>query len=254
MVITCNEEANIGRTLARLDWAKRILVIDSGSTDATIDIVRSFPQADIIQRPFDDFASQCNFGLEKIASSWVLSLDADYELSDELVTEIGNLRPDDSTGGYLSRFVYRIQGNPLRGSLYPARIVLYRKQRAVYRNEGHGHRVHVTGKVLPLTGPIYHDDRKPLARWLASQSIYALREAEHLLSANRSALKRVDQIRLAVWPAPFLVLLYTLFVKGCLLDGWPGWFYALQRLIAESMIALAILNRRLRDGRCKLKQ
>jgi glycosyltransferase involved in cell wall biosynthesis len=248
MVITYNEEANIARTLARLAWARRILVIDSGSTDATLEIVRSFRQADIIHRPFDNFASQCNFGLDQIASPWVLSLDADYELSAEFVAEMGSLRPSDSTGGYGSHFVYRIHGYPLRGSLYPQRIVLYRKQGAFYRNEGHGHRVAVIGEVLPLASAIYHDDRKPLARWLASQQLYALREAEHLLSVNRSTLKRADRIRLALWPAPFLALVYALFVKGCVLDGWPGWFYALQRLLAETMTALAILNRRLKVG------
>jgi glycosyltransferase involved in cell wall biosynthesis len=249
MVITYNEEANIARTLAKLGWARRILVIDSGSTDATLEIVRSFRQADVVHRPFDNFASQCNFGLEQVASPWVLSLDADYELSTELVAEIGSLWPSDTTGGFVSRFVYRIHGHSLRGSLYPPRVVLYRKQGAFYRNEGHGHRVVVTGEVVPLAGAIYHDDRKPLARWLTSQQIYALREAEHLLSANRSTLKNADRIRLAIWPAPFLALVYTLFVKGCLFDGWPGWFYALQRLLAETMIALAILDRRLKQRR-----
>jgi len=48
------------------------------------------------------------------------------------------------------------------------------------------------------------------------------------------------------WPAPLGVLFYTLFAKGCILDGWAGWFYALQRLVAEVLIALAVLDRRLR--------
>ena len=46
------------------------------------------------------------------------------------------------------------------------------------------------------------------------------------------------------WPAPVLVLLYTLFVKGAVLDGWPGWFYALQRLLAETVLTLEIIDRR----------
>jgi hypothetical protein len=58
--------------------------------------------------------------------------------SAELVAEIGSLRPTDATGGYRSHFVYCIHDNPLHDSLYPPRIVLYRKQRAFYRNEGHG--------------------------------------------------------------------------------------------------------------------
>lgn len=246
LVITYNEAANIARTLDRLVWARRIVVIDSGSTDETLEIIRSYPQAEVIHRPFDDFACQCNFGIAQVATAWVLSLDADYELSEELVTELRNLRPDASIAGYRARFIYRIYGRPLRGTLYPPRTVLYQKDRGSYRNEGHGHRVVVAGKIAPLSGAIFHDDRKPLAGWIASQQGYARREAEHLLASDRKALGRIDRIRLAAWPAPAAVFIYTLFFKGCLLDGWRGWYYALQRLLAETMIALEVVDQRLR--------
>ena len=235
LVITYNEAANIARTLDRLVWARRIMVIDSGSTDETIEIVRSYPQAEVIHRPFDDFASQCNFGISQVATAWVLSLDADYELSEPLVTELRSLRPDAATSGYSARFIYRIYGRPLRGSLYPPRTVLYRKEKAAYRNEGHGHRVVVAGDIAQLSGAIFHDDRKPLARWIASQQKYARREAEHLLGSNRAALRQIDKICLAAWPAPMAVFVYVLIFKGCLLDGWWGWYYALQRLFAETL-------------------
>src|SRR5262249_10570650 len=97
LIITFDEAANIARTLARLKWARRIVVIDSGSTDHTIEIVRSYPQADLFHRPFDDFASQCNFGLGHVTTPWVLSLDADYELSQELVDELSNRHTDSTT-------------------------------------------------------------------------------------------------------------------------------------------------------------
>ncbi len=246
LVITYNEAPNIARTLDRLLWASRIVVIDSGSTDETLEIVRSYPQAVVIHRPFDDFASQCNFGIAQVATAWVLSLDADYELSEALVTELRNLRPDALIAGYRARFIYRIFGQPLRGTLYPPRVVLYRKDTASYRNEGHGHRVVITGEIAPLSAVIFHEDRKPLARWIASQQRYACREAEHLLASDPKALGRTDRIRLAAWPAPAAVFIHTLIVKGCLLDGWRGWYYALQRLLAETMIALEIVDRRLR--------
>lgn len=245
LVITYNEAANIARTLDRLVWARRILVIDSGSTDETEEIVRRYPQAELIHRPFDDFASQCNFGVAQVGTAWVLSLDADYELSEELVTELSDLHPDPVTCGYRARFVYRIYGRPLRGTLYPPRIVLYRKSKASYRNEGHGHRVEVSGQIAPLCGVIFHDDRKPLVRWLASQQRYAQLEAEHLMKSDRKALRRSDRVRLAAWPAPVAVFIYTLIFEGCLLDGWRGWYYALQRLLAETLIALEIIDRRL---------
>jgi hypothetical protein len=127
--------------------------------------------------------------------------------------------------------------------------VLYRRRGAHYRKEGHAHRVVVTGDILKLQSPIFHDDRKPLSRWFSSQQRYALLEAEHLLSADQSALSAVDRIRKKSWPGPLLALPYVLFVKGCLLDGWAGWFYALQRLVAESMISIAVVNTRLKARR-----
>jgi glycosyltransferase involved in cell wall biosynthesis len=246
LVITYNEATNICRTLDRLTWAQRIVVIDSGSTDETLEILRAYPQVEVFQRPFDNFAAQCNFGVAQVKTKWVLSLDADYELSDELVAELHHLRPDIGTSGYCARFVYRVYGQPLRGTLYPPRVVLYRKKNAYYRNEGHGHRVALPGKILPLDNTIFHDDRKPLARWFASQERYAVKEADHLLSADLTSLRKADRIRRSAWLAPFAVFLYTLVFKGCFLDGWRGWYYALQRLLAETLIALEIIDRRLR--------
>jgi glycosyltransferase involved in cell wall biosynthesis len=247
VVITYNEAANIARTLERLVWARRIVVVDSGSTDETLEMVRYYPQTELFHRRFDDFASQCNFGIAQVTTAWVLSLDADYELSDALVAELQALRPGLATGGYQARFVYRIYGQALHGTLYPPRTVLYRKAKARYRNEGHGHRVMVVGEIVPLSGVIFHDDRKPLTRWFASQQQYARAEAKHLLASNPNSLSRTDRIRRAAWAAPLGVFMYTLIFKGCLLDGWPGWYYSLQRLLAECLIALEIIDRRLRS-------
>jgi glycosyltransferase involved in cell wall biosynthesis len=249
LIITCNEAPNIRRTIDKLSWARRIVVIDSGSTDETLKILQTYSQVEVLHHPFRDFASQCNFGIAQITTPWVLSLDADYELSDSLVKELQLLAPAKETVGYRAQFVYRIHGRPLRGSLYPPRIVLYRKDQAIYRNEGHGHRVSVSGTVLPLASPIYHDDRKSLAHWFASQQRYARQEAEHLLISDRTALARNERIRLAAWPAPLAVMVYTPLVKGCLLDVWPGWFYALQCMLAETLIALEIIDRRLARDR-----
>jgi hypothetical protein len=224
-------------------------VIDSGSTDDTIATLRGYPQIEVIQHPFVDFASQCNFGLTHVFTPWVLSLDADYELSDELLNELGSLSLSNGPAGYQVRFVYRVYGRPLRGSLYPPRTVLYQKEGASYRNEGHGHRVVLNGEILALEGVIYHDDRKPLSRWLASQQRYAREEVDYLLDAGSGAMTRTDKIRMMGWTAPIGVFFYALFVKGCLFEGWPGWFYVMQRVVSEAMIALEIIDRRLsRDG------
>ncbi len=245
LLITYNEIQNIERTLAKLDWARRIVVIDSGSTDGTLDVLARDARIEVVHRPFDSFAEQCNFGLTHIRTDWVLSLDADYELSDAFVTELPGLQPTPDDTGYRAAFIYRIHGHPLRGTLYPPRAVLYRVDGARYENEGHGHRIRLQGRVSDLKGAIYHDDRKPLSRWLASQLKYAAREATHLLETPRERLGRVDRIRLMGWPAPILVLGYVLFAKGALLDGRAGWFHAFQRLLAEVLLALELLDRRL---------
>jgi hypothetical protein len=99
--------------------------------------------------------------------------------------------------------------------------------------------------VSDLAGVIYHDDRKPLGRWLKAQVGYASREAEHLLASPRPRLSRAGRIRLMGWPAPLLVFFYVLLVKGAVLDGAAGWFYAFQRLFAEVLLALEVLDRRL---------
>jgi glycosyltransferase involved in cell wall biosynthesis len=246
MILTYNEEPNIARTLDAVAWLKDVLIVDSGSTDATLDIIARYPNARVVTRKFDSFAEQCNFGLAQVRTPWVLSMDADYELTPEVTSEIQTIVPVDAISGYRAGFIYRMYGGPLRATLYPRRIVLYRPQCGRYRNEGHGHRVVLVGEVRDLVGKIWHDDRKPFARWLASQQVYARREAEYLLTTPRVELRRTDRIRMMGWPAPILVFFYTLFWKRCILDGWPGWLYVLQRTLAEILIAVELVDRKLR--------
>ena len=264
LILTLDEAPNIRRTLEKLAWAKQILVVDSFSTDETLDIARSFPQVRIVQRKFDTFAGQCNFGLQKINTEWVLSLDADYVLSDELDSELRELKPDGDVAGYRAKFVYCIDGRPLRASLYPPRTVLYRRTRARYRDEGHGHRVRVDGYVAELRSPIFHDDRKPLDRWLHEQNRYAVREAEYLFAAESKppgagsrkpglgempALNWRDRIRKKVVLSPILIFFYTLFGRGLILDGWPGLYYVFQRTLAEILLSLRLMESEAARGR-----
>lgn len=245
LILTYNEAPNLRRTLERLSWAQEIVVVDSFSTDETLDIARAFPQVRVVQRKFDSFADQCNFGLQQIHTEWVLSLDADYVLSEALVQELRELKPDTSIAGFSAGFQYWICGHPLRGSLYPPRVVLYRKSRACYHNDGHGHRVQIDGPTQPLRELIYHDDRKPLSRWLWAQDKYAALEVQKLGQAARGSLRAQDRLRLWIVPAPFVVLGYTLLVKGALFDGWPGWLYACQRLTAEVILSMHLVEAKL---------
>src|SRR6266403_2252970 len=141
LILTFNESANIARTLGQLAWAKRIVIVDGLSTDDTLSLARKFPQVEIVQRAFDSIANQCNFGLTQIQTPWVLSLDADYVVSDELNREVAALKPGGDISGFFVTFIYCINARPLRASLYPSRLVLYRKDQARYHDQGHGHRV-----------------------------------------------------------------------------------------------------------------
>lgn len=245
LLITFDEIANLERTLAALDWAKRIVAVDSGSTDGTLERLRADPRITVLVRPFDDFARQCQAGLDLIETDWVLSIDADYVLTGELVEEMTRLSPPDDIDGYRVCFEYCIHGHPLRASLYPPRVVLHRTRGTRYRMDGHGHRVELRGRIGRLAGRIRHDDRKPLSRWLAAQARYAEAEARHLQSASWRQLGWADRIRRLVVVAPWLVPLYCLLVRRGLLDGLPGWYYALQRGIAEAVLALALIEARL---------
>jgi glycosyltransferase involved in cell wall biosynthesis len=245
LILTFNEVPNIGRTLEKLSWAKEIVLIDSGSTDRTVEIACSaHPRVQVVTRPFDSFAGQCNFGLSHVSTEWVLSMDADYVLTPELVAEIQSLTPSPDIAGYSANFRYCIYGHPLRSTVYPARTVLYRRQLALYRDEGHGHRVTIKGKVTTLSGKIDHDDRKPFTYWLQSQDRYATIEARHLLSVSLDQLSLQDRLRRKIFVAAPAMFVYLLFGRGLILDGWRGWFYLCQRTIAELFLSIRLLLER----------
>ena len=242
LILTLNESPNIDRTLEHLTWAKRIIVIDSYSTDKTLDILQSYPQVQIFQREFDSHANQWNYGLQQLKTEWVLSLDADYIVTDELIAEIDALPKDSLVDGYFARFKYCVFGKPLRGTLLPPREVLFRKEKAVYLDDGHTQRLRVNGKSDMLSSYIHHDDRKPLSRWLWAQDRYMIIESKKLIETPDSELSFGDRIRQQKILAPFVILFYCLILNKGILDGWAGWYYALQRMLAEIMLSIRLIE------------
>ena len=267
LILTFDEAPNIERTLSRLKWAREIVVIDSFSTDETCDLVRKLPQTTLVQRKFDNHTNQWNFGLEQVRTEWALSLDADYMLSGELVEELEALPEAPAVQAYFARFKYCIHGRPLRGSLYPPRAVLFRRDSCRYVDDGHTQVLRVKGASEFLRSWIYHDDRKPLDRWLREQDRYARLEAEYLTAGPRdygttglrdhgttgprdygtTGPRLADRIRRKIVFAPFLVFFYTLLGKRLIFDGWPGWFYVVQRTYAEALLSLRLLEKRLME-------
>jgi glycosyltransferase involved in cell wall biosynthesis len=247
LILTYNEGPNIGRTLDQLIWAREVVVVDSFSTDDTLDLVRQRPNTRIVQRRFDNFAAQWTFGLTDAAirTPWVLALDADYVLGPGMLAELTGLRPDAGVSGYRVRFRYCIDGHPLRGTLYPAATVLFRRDAAHFEQDGHAYRLIVdAGTIETLSSRIFHDDRKSLARWLTSQARYAEEEVDKLRSTSWSKLSWPDRVRKVPFLAAPLVAAHCLISKGCALDGRAGYTYAGQRAIAELIISLKLLDRR----------
>lgn len=248
VVLTKDEEANIGRSLDRLQWARRVVVLDSLSTDRTREIAASFANVEIFERPFDLHATQWNHALEQcgIETDWVLALDADYILTDALLDEIRTLTPPPDVVACEARFRYCIEGRPLRGSLYPPVRVLFRRELGRFEQDGHTHRLRIEGTVFPLRSRILHDDRKPLSRWLESQHAYMAQEAAKLRSTRWRDLGWADRIRMTRILGPPAAFLVALFVKGAILDGRAGLHYALQRLVAEAILSMQLIEGDLR--------
>jgi glycosyltransferase involved in cell wall biosynthesis len=254
VILTHNEEPNIGRVLAQLRWAHSIVVVDSNSTDGTAEVVRSVPQARFIQRPFENHVDQWNFALAQVETPWVLTLDADYVLSDELVNELQERPLSTNEAGYYASFRYCVHGSILRSSLYPPRIVLFQRHRGRYISDGHTQLLEIDGRVGALSGHIYHDDRKTFAAWVDAQRRYAALEAAKLRATPTRLLRPVDRLRRAKWIAPIAVLAYCLIGKGLILDGWPGVYYTFQRAYAELLLSLTLMSLDLAPGRSSRAQ
>lgn len=244
LILTFNESPNIGRTLEQLRWAQDIVVVDSFSEDDTLEIASSFPEVRVFQRVFDTHMNQWAFGLSQtgIRSEWVLALDADYVLTTALIEELNRLEATSRTHGYRTRFLYCINGKPLRGSAYPPVTTLYRRGSAKYVQDGHTQRIYVDGEISDLEFPILHDDRKPLSQWIQAQSRYMRLEAEKLLQSDSQQLGWADRLRRARLFAPFVMFFYCLLVKCAIIDGSAGFYYASQRMFSELLLSLYLIE------------
>jgi glycosyltransferase involved in cell wall biosynthesis len=246
VLLTHNEEQNIGRTLSRLGWAKDIVVVDSGSTDRTLAILAACSNVRMFNRRFDTHANQWRYAIEEtqIATDWILRLDADYQLSDALVSELAELDPNAPVNGYRIRFDYAIFSQKLFSSLYPAKTILLRKSKFCVWDNGHSEVWAVKGTIARLSGRVLHDDWKPTRQWVSGQARYMERELERP-RVDRAGL--VGWLRLRPPLMPVVVFIYCLFGKGLIFSGRAGVFYALQRMVAEAVLSLMVLEAKLRE-------
>jgi glycosyltransferase involved in cell wall biosynthesis len=244
IVLTYNEAPNIRRTLDSLRWAERVVVVDSGSKDGTKEIAKSFSNVVWYIRNFDSFKSQCEYAIHHtgIMTRYVLALDADMIVSSELASEIGSKFLAGSFNGGLLRFEFRLSDRPLAGSLYPAQVRLFRRDRVRVLQMGHAHTFDVDGPVYRFKQPLIHDDRKPLERWVASQLSYSALEAQRI--ASRDSYRFRDRLReLGVMPVIAGALAYIR--AGGPFRGAAAVRYAYERAAYESLLAIRLMSLKL---------
>jgi len=243
LIITKNEEPNIQRVLEKLTWLESVVVLDSYSTDSTIEILRAFPNVVVEYRAFDSFASQCNYGLSLLHSSWALSLDADYVLTDGFIDELRQIITEDdkSITAYNTRFKFLIYGKELLGNNTTPRPVLFRREKCKYIDDGHAHRLVIHGDIALFKNCILHDDRKSLSIWLSNQDRYSIKEGLKLKDA-KNARSLINKIRRTKVLAPIFVFFYCLFYKRLIFNGWIGWYYTIQRTMVEMIFALRLIE------------
>ena len=241
IILTFNEAPNLHRTLNAIDWAVEVIVVDSFSTDKTLEICAQYPNVRVVQHAFSSHSEQSNFALAQVSKTpWVLSMDADYIVTPELKKELAQLHTNNSTNGYRINFKYVMRGKILRGSLYPPRVCLYRQSSAHYEQDGHTQRVVIDGEIGELKSVLLHDDQKPYSRWFNSQKNYAAQEAHKMSATPWAELSMPDRVRY-LGLAPLIILPYTLLAKGLIINGFAGLEYAFQRLAAELFLLRARL-------------
>ncbi len=245
VLLTLNEALNIERSLSCLTWATDVVVVDSGSTDGTPDRIRRFPNVRFFSRPFDSHANQWRYAVSETAvtTPWIIRLDADYQLTPELLEELRTLDANAPVNAYRVRFDYAILGHKLRASLYPPNVVLLRRGHFILRDRGHTEEWLIDGPIGVLRSPIVHDDRKNIEAWLAAQGRYMRLESGEV-AARRDGLR--DWLRRRPPLMPIIVFFYCLFGKGLIVNGRAGLFYALQRTIAEAVLSLMLLETKIK--------
>jgi len=245
VLLTYNESENISRTMSHLAWANDVVVVDSGSTDDTLVVLAEFPKVRVFKRQFDTHANQWRYAVEntRIATDWILRLDADYQLPDSLIDEIANIVPDPSINAYRIGFAYAVFSRQLRASLYPSNTILLRRGKFSIVDRGHTEAWEVNGGISALRERVIHDDWKPTPRWLQGQARYMQLETESI--AQKTGLVRWLRLRPPLMP--IAIFLYCLFGKGLIFNGRAGIFYALQRMVAEATLSLLILEKRFRS-------
>lgn len=208
IVLTYNEEQNIARCLESVtDWAGEILVVDSGSTDATVEIARRFTD-NIVSHPFVNYAAQRNWSQANLPLSfdWVFHLDAGEVVSPELAQAIQQTFAEDlpNVDGFLINRRAIFMGRWLKhGGLYPTyHLRLYRKDKGCCEEREYDQHYRVEGAVATLAGEILDEITPTLREWTLSHERWAGMEAREYFRQQAAATGANRQVQPRLFGTP----------------------------------------------------
>ncbi len=217
VIITRNAAAQIEPCLQSVAFADEILIVDSGSTDATLGIARRYG-ARIVQQEWLGYGKQKEFATRQAKNDWVLSLDADERVSEELRQSIREtlVAPRFQAGRLARR--NRFMGRWLRhGEGYPDwSLRLYHREHAHWSDDPVHEKVITDGKIITLMGDLLHESEQGIADYLTKQNRYTTLQAEALYRAGR----RANPFKLILSPVFRFIKFY--FLRLGFLDGVPG--------------------------------
>lgn len=182
IILTLNEEDTLPQCLESLSWSEDKLVFDSGSTDRTCDIAREYG-ARVVQRSFDNYASQRNAALCETVSEWVLFIDADETVGSELENEIKlAIQHQHKVGWRIPRHNYIFGKLMLNAGWYPDyQLRLFKRDAGSYFVDRHVHELlDLKGSVGNLQYPIIHQNYLDVSEFISKQRAYAKHEANML--------------------------------------------------------------------------
>jgi glycosyltransferase involved in cell wall biosynthesis len=228
-IVTLNEESNLARTLASVSFAEEIIVVDSHSTDRTREIADSFG-AKVFTRDWPGFAAQKNFAIQQCTGDWILSLDADEELSPELRTQMQVLLPTNPpVDAYFLNRRNMFLGRWIKhGGFYPdPKLRLFRRDAANFRLAPRFEErpVHETmafdGESSSLDFDLIHHAYPTLEDYLEHMDRYSTLGAQLLVKQKRTS-QNLLQFYWNVLLVPFLTFLWNFIFRLGFLDGREG--------------------------------
>jgi len=221
-IVCYNEEQNIRRCLESVKWCDELVIIDSFSSDRTVEICQAYTSR-VIQRAWPGYVEQKRFALAQATHEWVLNVDADEEVSPELRDEIvAVLRRNDPAvdGFYVPRLVYYLGRWWWRGWYPGYRLRLFRKPKVRWGGVNPHEKVLLRGQADRLDGNLYHYTYEDISDHL--QAINGLTEVAAREMALRGKSAGVARMLLH----PFWRFLRFYFLRGGIRDGMPGFFVA----------------------------